>query len=199
MQVVRNSRSEISGHGRTSWERQDKPIEKKIYRSKNLSYIEKQNKTAITEKKTKRKEKENNNNNKKMKRRERGSARSRTLFLQRVVLYSYHQVTWNTLGKPSKIYYSNLLRQNFGQRDLYKLNMNSKIFFRRMTAVWTVKTQRKRMSSHLKHGSPTKPIRYKLVCEQNVFYYRDFFSYLKANHPKSLPFALKSTLAFEIP
>ena len=77
--------------------------------------------------------------------------------------------------------------------------MNSKIFFRRMTAVWTVKTQRKRMSSHLKHGSRTKPIRYQLVCEQNVFYYRDFHSYLNVNHPKSLPFVLKSTLAFEIP
>ena len=32
-----------------------------------------------------------------------------------------------------------------------------KIFFRRMTAVWTVKTQRKSISSHLrvKNGSPT--------------------------------------------
>ena len=45
-------------------------------------------------------------------------------------------------------------------------------------------------------GISTKPIRYKLVSEQNVFCYRDFRSYL--NHPKSLPFALKSTLAFEI-
>ena len=36
-----------------------------------------------------------------------------------------------------------------------------------MTAVWTVKTQRKRISSHLKNRSPTKPIRYKLVCEQS--------------------------------
>ena len=36
-------------------------------------------------------------------------------------------------------------------------NMNSKILFRRMTAVWTVKTQRKCISSHLhvKNGSPT--------------------------------------------
>ena len=45
---------------------------------------------------------------------------------------------------------------------------------------------------------PTKPIRYKLVCEQNVFCYLDFRSYLKANYSKSLPFALKRTLAFEI-
>ena len=38
-----------------------------------------------------------------------------------------------------------------------------------------------------------------LVCNQNVFCYRpDFRSYLKANYPESLPFALKSTLAFEI-
>ena len=73
------------------------------------------------------------------------------------------------------------------------LNMNSKIVFRRMTAVWTVKTQSKRISSHLKNGSPTKPIRYKLVCEQNVFCYRDVRSYLESNYPKSLPFALKIT------
>ena len=46
--------------------------------------------------------------------------------------------------------------------------------------------------------SPTKPIRYKLVCEQNVFCYLDFRSYLKAIYSKSLPFALKRTLAFEI-
>ena len=76
--------------------------------------------------------------------------------------------------------------------------MNSKIFFRRLTAVWTVKTQRQRISWHLKNGSPTKSIWYKLVCEQNVFCYRDFRSYLKANHPRLIPFALKSTLAFEI-
>ena len=67
-----------------------------------------------------------------------------------------------------------------------------------MTAVWTVKTQSKRISSHLKNGSPTKPIRYKLVCEQNVFCYRDVRSYLEANYPKSHPFALKITLAFVI-
>ena len=47
------------------------------------------------------------------------------------------------------------------QRNLYKvdralLNMNSKIFFRRMTVVLTVKTQLKRISSHLKNGNPTK-------------------------------------------
>ena len=75
--------------------------------------------------------------------------------------------------------------------------MNSKVFFRRMTAVWIVKTQRKRISSHLKNGSPIKPM-YKLVCEENVFCYRDVLSYLKANYPKSLQFALKITSALEI-
>ena len=50
------------------------------------------------------------------------------------------------------------------------INMNSKILFRRVTAVLTVKTQRKRISSHLKNGCPTKPIWYKLVCEQNRFH-----------------------------
>ena len=50
-----------------------------------------------------------------------------------------------------------------------------------------MKTQRKRISSYLKHGSPTKPIRYKSVCEQKVFCYPDVRSYLKATYPKSLP------------
>ena len=50
-----------------------------------------------------------------------------------------------------------------------------------------MKTQRKRISSYLKNGSPTKPIRYKSVCEQKVFCYPDVRSYLKANYPKSLP------------
>ena len=39
---------------------------------------------------------------------------------------------------------------------------------------------------------------YKLVCEQNLFCYLGFRSYVKANYPKSLPFALKSTFALEI-
>ena len=39
---------------------------------------------------------------------------------------------------------------------------------------------------------------YKLVCEENVFCYRDVLSYLKANYPKSLQFALKINSAFEI-
>ena len=68
-----------------------------------------------------------------------------------------------------------------------------------MTLVLTVKTQRKQISSYLKNRIPTKPIRYKLVCEQNVFCYLGFRSYVKANYPKSLPFALRSTFAFEIP
>ena len=46
------------------------------------------------------------------------------------------------------------------------------MFFRRMTAVWTVKTQRKCISSHLRVET-SRTIRYKLVCEQNVFCYRD--------------------------
>ena len=76
--------------------------------------------------------------------------------------------------------------------------MNSKTFFRRMTVVLTVKTQRKRISSNLKNLSPTKPIQHELVCEQNMFCYLDFRSYLEDNYPKSLLFALKITFAFEI-
>ena len=76
--------------------------------------------------------------------------------------------------------------------------MNSKTFFRRMTVVLTVKTQRKRISSNLKNESPTNPIRHELVCEQNVFCYLDFRSYLEDNYPESLPFALKITFASEI-
>ena len=85
----------------------------------------------------------------------------------------------------AKICYYNPFPLHFRQGDPYKddraplktwiqpiKNMNSKVFFGGMTAVWTVKTQRKRISSHLKNRNPTKPIRYKLVCEQNVFSYR---------------------------
>ena len=36
------------------------------------------------------------------------------------------------------------------------------------------------------------------TCFARVFRYLDFRSYLKANYPKSLPFAYKSTLALEI-
>ena len=48
--------------------------------------------------------------------------------------------------------------RNFITKNLrILLNVNSKIFFRRMTAVWTVKTQRKCISSHLhvENGSST--------------------------------------------
>ena len=37
----------------------------------------------------------------------------------------------------------------------------------------------------------SRPIRYKLVCEQSVFCYRDVRWYVEPNYPKSLPFALK--------
>ena len=36
------------------------------------------------------------------------------------------------------------------------------------------------------------------TCFARVFCYLDFRSYLKADYPKSIPFALKSTFAFEI-
>ena len=67
-----------------------------------------------------------------------------------------------------------------------------------MTAVLTLKTQRKLILSHLKNRCRTKPIGYKFVCHENVFCYLDFRSYLKAYYQKSLPFALKSTFTFEI-
>ena len=51
----------------------------------------------------------------------------------------------------------------------------SKIFFRRVTAVSTVKTQRRCISSHLhvSNGSPTAQADIRLVCEQIVFCSRD--------------------------
>ena len=103
----------------------------------------------------------------------------------------------------TRIFYGKAFPYNFRQRALYKvdralLNTNSKIPFRRMTTVLTVKTQRKLISSQLKNRCRTKPIRYKLVCHKNVFYYLDFRLYIKAYHQKSLRFALKSTFAFEI-
>ena len=58
-----------------------------------------------------------------------------------------------------------------------------------MTAVLSVRKQLNRIPWNLKNRCPTKPIRSKLVCEQNVFCYLDVRSYLKA---------LKSTFAFEI-
>ena len=74
----------------------------------------------------------------------------------------------------------------FPRRDLYKvdrapLNMNSKVFFRRKTAVWTVKTLRKRISSHLKNAFKVQLSRYGI----------------NSSASKTC-FALKITLAFEI-
>ena len=97
------------------------------------------------------------------------------------------------------IFYWKAFPYNFRQRALYKvdralLNTNSKIPFRRMTAVLTVKTQRKLISSHFKNRCRTKPIRYKLVCYENVFCYLDFRSHLKAYYQKSLHFLLKVLL-----
>ena len=51
-----------------------------------------------------------------------------------------------------------------------------------MTAIWTVKTQRKPISSRLKNGSPSKPI----------------FAHILSITIQNLLFALKSTLAFKI-
>ena len=64
--------------------------------------------------------------------------------------------------------------------DRALLNMNSRIFFRRMAAVLTVKTQRKCISSHLKNGNPIKPTRLRA----NEFRYLDFRSHRKADYPK---------------
>ena len=85
------------------------------------------------------------------------------------------------------------------QLDLYKvdralLNMNSKIFFRRMTADLTVTTQLQRISSHLKKGCPTKPIRYKLVHEQNVFCKSIFAHILRLIIPNRFHLLLKVLL-----
>ena len=57
-----------------------------------------------------------------------------------------------------------------------------------------VKTQRNLISSHLKNRCWTKPVRYKFLCHENVFYYLDFRSYLKAYHKKSSYLFLKVLL-----
>ena len=57
-----------------------------------------------------------------------------------------------------------------------------------------MKTQRKRISSHLKNGRPTKPIRCKSVCEQKVM----FAHFLKLIIQNRFRFALTITSAFEI-
>ena len=71
-----------------------------------------------------------------------------------------------------------------------------------------VKTQRNLISSHLKNRCWTKPVRYKFLCHENVFYYLDFRSYLKADHQKSFhllwkvllhsKFIAKSTLKYRL-
>ena len=58
-----------------------------------------------------------------------------------------------------------------------------------MTAVLTVETQRKRISSHLKNICPTIS-RYGINLSASKT--------LTANYPKTLPVALKSNFAFEI-
>ena len=78
------------------------------------------------------------------------------------------------------------------------LNTNSKLFFWRMTGVVTVKTEKKNklkcILSHLKNRCPTEPIRYKLICKQNVFCYLVFCSYPLANNPNRFHFLLKVLL-----
>ena len=104
-------------------------------------------------------------------------------FVRHAGPHRYNWATWNSEKNLRKYIIETVFPSTSACATVYTvdralLNMNSKVFFRRMTAVCTVKTQRKRISSHLKNGSPTKPIRYKLVCEQNVFCYRDVRSYL---------------------
>ena len=160
---------------RTSGERQEveEEIGKKICKfNTNLSYIKKQNKTTITNLKKK----------------------------LNVLLPLSHV---EHIVNATIIFYWKALPQNFRQRALYKvdrapLNTDSKIPFRRMTAVLTLKTQRKLILSHLKNRFRTKPIQYKFVCHENVFCYLYFRSYLKGYYQKSLPFALKSIFTFEI-
>lgn len=75
--------------------------------------------------------------------------------------------------------------------DQALLNTNSKLFFWRMTGVFMVKTEFKCILSHvLKNRCPTEPIRYKLICKQNLFCYLVFWSYPLVNQSKSLPFSL---------
>ena len=74
--------------------------------------------------------------------------------------WHYHQATPNTQGKFWKYIMKTLSSRTYLYKvDRALLNMNSRIFFRRMAAVLTVKTQRKCISSHLKNGNPIKPTR----------------------------------------
>ena len=94
--------------------------------------------------------------------------------------------------------------------------MNSKVFFGRMTAVWTVKTQRKpgfhriwrteaQLSRYGINSSASKTCFVTVVFRKarekpKATWGRGCVvrSYLKTNYPKSLQFAHKITLAFEI-
>ena len=126
---------------------------------KNLSYFKKQNKPAITKKKTKQKEK-------KMRKEKQGLPiiELRTFNAQGhsvITSPTHYESSENILLKPFPL----VLRQrDLCQVDRALLNMNSKTFFRTMTVVLTVNTQRKRISSNLKNGSPSEPIRHEFVC-----------------------------------
>lgn len=60
----------------------------------------------------------------------------------------------------------------------WAINKNAKLFFTRMTGVFTVKNELKRISSHLKNICPTKAIRYKLVWEQNMCFVNSIFAHI---------------------
>ena len=73
--------------------------------------------------------------------------------------------------------------------DQALLNTNSKLFFWRMTGVFMVKTEFKCILSHvLKNRCPTEPIRYKLICKQNLFCYLVFGHILWLTNPNHFHF-----------
>ena len=110
----------------------------------------------MTKEKTQRKEKTEK------KRREIGSAGDQTGELRRAGSYRYHKAKGTHWENCRKYIIKTLSpRTSASATCIYKvdralLNMNSKILFRRMIAVWTVKTRCKRISLHLKNGSPTE-------------------------------------------
>ena len=135
--------------GRTSRERQVKP-RRKLVNLKIVSYIQTHNKTVIPKIKTKPKKKKKKKKRRRRKEKKRKEAKRKKFGPESISRPSTHRVKALPLGHVEHT-------GNSVEILLLKPSSLLKIFFRRITAVSTVKPQRRSISSHLhvKNGSPT--------------------------------------------
>ena len=116
---------------------------------------------------------------KKQKKKEEKKRRRKYLMPEIELWNFYARVRFATTMPPLKSHWwyqfiSKAFPQNFRQRALYKvdralLNTNSKILFRRGTTVLTVKTERKRISSHLKNRFQADTVWTRLAAGKTCF------------------------------